>query len=329
MKPNVVLYKSIPDLELNKLQRHFNLTCFDGVDAQNRDQFHHAITYAEGIIGSGVNMPAQLLDTATNLKAAATISVGTDHFDLDYLTQRGIPLIHTPGVLNETVADTVILLALGAARRAVELSNMVLDGRWTQNIAEQHFGVDLHGKTMGIIGMGRIGCAVAKRAHHGFGMSICYHNRSANPEAEQDFAAQRLELDELLQVSDFIVVLVPLSERTNKLIGEPQFARMKPSAVFINAARGKVVDEEAMITALKNKVIRAAGLDVFDVEPLPASSELTKLDNVFLLPHIGSATGQTRLAMVECAVDGFIAAMHGDYSQACANQKSLEAMAET
>ncbi|QXO15986.1 2-hydroxyacid dehydrogenase [Vibrio ostreae] len=328
MKPNVVLYKSIPDPELNKLHRHFNLTCFDGVNAQNREQFHHALTHAEGIIGSGVNMPAPLLDTATNLKAAATISVGTDHFDLDYLTQRGIPLIHTPGVLNETVADTVILLALGAARRAVELSNMVLDGRWTQNIGQQHFGVDLYGKTMGIIGMGRIGCAVAKRAHHGFGMSICYHNRSANPEAEQDFAAQRLELDELLQVSDFIVVLVPLSEQTTKLIGEAQFARMKPSAVFVNAARGKVVDEQAMITALKNNMIRAAGLDVFEVEPLPANSELTKLDNVFLLPHIGSATSETRLAMVECAVDGFIAAMNGDYSQACANQKRLAALAE-
>ncbi len=319
MKPKVVLYKTIPTQELAQLESHFEVTLFDSVNDSNKEEFFAAIEEADGIIGSGVMMPNERLERAVNLKAAATISVGTDHYDLSYLAQRGIPLIHTPGVLNETVADTVILLALGAARRAAELSSMVREGRWLKNLSEEHFGVDLHGKTMGIVGMGRIGCAVAKRAHHGFGMSICYYNRSENSEAEQEFNAKRLPLDELLQQSDFVVMLVPLSAETEKLIGEREFAQMKSSAIFVNAARGKVVDEQAMIDALQQGVIRGAGLDVFEVEPLPASSPLTKLDNAFLLPHIGSATAETRLSMVRCAVDGFIAAMHGDHSKSCAN----------
>lgn len=323
MKPKVLLYKSIPDTELEKLHSHFDVTQFHGINDDNRAAFTAALSEAEGIIGSGVAMPPSLLDNAPKLKAVSTISVGTDQFDLNYLSQRGIPLIHTPAVLNETVADTVILLALGAARRAGELSAMVKQGQWVKNLTEEHYGVDFYGKKLGIIGMGRIGYAVAKRAHHGFGMSICYHNRSVNSDAEQDFAAQRLALDELLQSSDFIVVLVPLSPETEQLIGEREFALMKPSAVFVNAARGKVVDEAAMIRALQNRTIRAAGLDVFTVEPLPASSPLTQLDNAFLLPHIGSATGETRLSMVQCAVDGFIAAMNGDYSKACANRNQL------
>ncbi len=323
MKPKVVLYKTIPTKEQAQLEKHFDVTLFNGVNDSNRESFLAAIEEADGIIGSGVMMTNDVLERARNLKAAATISVGTDHFDLSYLSKRGIPLIHTPGVLNETVADTVILLALGAARRASEVSCMVREGRWSKNLTEEHFGVDLHGKTMGIVGMGRIGCAVAKRAHHGFGMSICYYNRSVNSEAEQEFNAKRLPLDELLQQSDFVVMLVPLSAETEKMIGEKEFAQMKSSAIFVNAARGKVVDEQALIDALQRGEILGAGLDVFEVEPLPSSSPLTKLDNAFLLPHIGSATAETRLSMVRCAVDGFIAAMQGDYTQSCANAQLL------
>ncbi|WP_441257782.1 2-hydroxyacid dehydrogenase [Vibrio sp. Vf1514] len=324
MKPQVVLYKSLPPDALRTLQNHFDVIQFDGVHDDNFAAFKQALTQAEGLIGNGVEMTPELLDGAPKLKAAATISVGTDQFDLDYLSQRGIPLIHTPSVLDETVADTVILLALGAARRAGEMSAMVKAGRWTQNLTPAQFGVDFHGKTLGIVGMGRIGYAVAKRAYYGFGMSIYYHNRSINGEAEHDFGALRMSLDDLLQVSDFVVVLVPLSEATEKLIGAKAFSLMKPSAVFVNAARGKVVDEQALIHALQTGQIRAAGLDVFETEPLPASSPLTQLDNAFLLPHIGSATTETRLKMVHCAVDGLIAAMRGDYSQSCANRRQLE-----
>ncbi len=323
MKKEVVLYRPIPESELKRLQDHFNVTVFDGVDQQNVDQFTHALEKAEGIIGSSLALPDELLEKAPNLKAISTISVGFDQFGLDYLNQRQIALMHTPGVLDETVADTVLLLALGAARRAVELSNRVREGRWTENLTADLFGVDLHHKTMGIVGMGRIGYAVAKRAHMGFGMNICYHNRSANPDAEQDFNAQRLPLDELLKTSDFVVVLVPLSPATEKMFGSDQFEMMKSTGIFINAARGKVVDENALIKALESKTILAAGLDVFEVEPLSPSSPLNQLDNAFLLPHIGSATAETRHSMVTCAVDNLIAALNGDYSQNCANKDSL------
>jgi len=154
-------------------------------------------------------------------------------------------------------------------------------------------------------------------------MSICYHNRSVNEEAEKDFGAKRLPLEELLQSSDFVVVLVPLSPQTEKMFGQKEFELMKSSAIFVNAARGKVVDEQALIEALEKKIIRAAGLDVFEIEPLPASSPLTQLDNAFLLPHIGSATTETRFSMVQCAVDNLIAALNGDYSKNCANEHLL------
>lgn len=324
MKKKVIVYKSIPEKELNRLNEHFDVTVFNELNDTNRVEFNTALTTAHGIIGSSVMMPNELLDTAPHLQAVSTISVGIDQFGFDYLSQRKIALMHTPGVLNETVADTVILLALGTARRAVEVSNMVREGSWDRNLPAEYFGVDLHHKKMGIVGMGRIGYAVAKRAHMGFGMSICYHNRSANLEAERDFAAQRLELNELLSTCDFVVVLVPLSAATEKMFGKEQFERMKSSAIFVNAARGKVVDEHALIAALKNKTIRAAGLDVFEVEPLPASSPLNQLDNAFLLPHIGSATTETRYNMVQCAVNNLIAALNGDYSQNCANRAEIE-----
>jgi len=324
MNKQVTLYSSIPETELERLREYFDVTVFNKIDDNNFQEFVDSLSNADGIIGSGLIMPDELLNKAPNLKAISTISVGFDQFGFDYLSNRNIALMHTPGVLNETVADTVILLALGAARRAVELSNMVKQGQWNKSLTSDLFGVDLHHKTMGIVGMGRIGYTVAKRAHMGFGMDICYYNRSANPEAESDFAAKRLPLDELLKTSDFVVVLVPLTPETEKMFGKEQFESMKSSAIFVNAARGKVVDEKALIDALNSKTILAAGLDVFEVEPLSPSSPLNQLDNAFLLPHIGSATAETRHSMVVCAVDNLIAALQGDYSKNCANSNRLK-----
>ncbi len=327
MKKQVVLYRSIPENELDRLKDHFDVIEFDKLDESNKDEFISALSQAEGLIGSSYTMSNELLDKAPHLKAVSTISVGVDQFNIDYLSQRQIPLMHTPSVLNETVADTAILLALGTARKAVEVSNMVKEGRWEKSITAEHFGVDLHHKTMGIVGMGRIGYAVAKRAHMGFGMPICYYNRSSNPDAERDFGAKKLPLDELLQTCDFIVVLVPSTPQTEKMFGAEQFKLMKSNAIFVNVARGKVVDEQALIQALQNKTIRAAGLDVFEVEPLPASSPLNQLDNAFLLPHIGSATTETRYQMVQCAVNNLIAALAGDHSTNCANKDQLDKIA--
>lgn len=323
MKKKVILYRDIPAEERQRLEAEFDVTFFDGISKDNKGAFTAALADAEGLIGSSIGMSPELLDLAPKLKAASTISVGTDQYDLAYLAKRDIPLMHTPGVLNETTADTMFTLIMCTARRAVELSNMVREGRWNSNIGESLYGTDVHGKTLGIIGMGRIGYAIAKRGHFGFNMKIQYSNRSRKPDAEQDLNATFMDMEELLKTSDFVCVMTPLTPDTERLIGAKEFAMMKPSAIFINGSRGKVIDEAALVDALRNGTIRAAGLDVFEVEPLSGDSPLCKLDNAVLFPHIGSATAETRLAMITCAVDNLINALNGDISQNCANQHLL------
>ncbi|WP_100637400.1 2-hydroxyacid dehydrogenase [Marinomonas sp. ef1] len=324
MKKKVILYRDIPTEERQRLEVLYDVTFFNNINEDNKGAFIAALADAEGLIGTSTKMSSELLSLAPKLKAASTISVGTDLYDLNYLTERGIPLMHTPGVLNETTADTLFTLIMCAARRAVELSNMVREGRWTSNIGEALYGTDVHGKTLGIIGMGRIGYAIAKRGHFGFDMKIQYSNRNRKPDAEQDLNATYMEMEELLQTSDFVCVMTPLTPETERLIGAKEFAMMKKSAIFINGSRGKVIDEAALVDALSNGTIRAAGLDVFEVEPLPGDSPLCKLDNAVLFPHIGSATAETRLAMITCAVDNLINALNGDISQNCANQHLLD-----
>jgi len=177
----------------------------------------------------------------------------------------------------------------------------------------------LHHKTLGIVGMGRIGLALAQRAHFGFGMPILYNARRHHTEAEERFGARYCELDALLEEADFVCLVLPLTDETHHMIGADQFARMKSSAIFINAGRGPVVDEKALIAALKNGEIHAAGLDVFEQEPLPADSELLSLPNVVALPHIGSATHETRYNMAACAVDNLIDALNGKVEKNCVN----------
>jgi gluconate 2-dehydrogenase len=324
MKKKVLLYKAIPEQEYERLKARFDIAFFDTVNDSNRSDFFAALKEAEGLIGSSLPMGPNVLDKALKLKAASTISVGTDQFDLAYLAERRIPLMHTPDVLNETTADTLFTLLMCTARRAVELSNMVREGRWTKSIGAAEYGTDVHGKTLGIIGMGRIGYALAKRGHFGFNMPIQYTNRSRNINAERDLNATYLSMEALLESSDFICVMTPLTPQTEHLIGEKEFSMMKKSAIFINGSRGKVINEKALISALSKRVIRAAGLDVYEVEPLPANSPLCTLDNAVLFPHIGSATTETRLKMVSCAVDNLIQALAGDVSKNCANGHLLK-----
>ncbi|MCL2899882.1 NAD(P)-dependent oxidoreductase [Brenneria tiliae] len=319
MKPHVVLYKNIPADQMARLQEHCNLTFFDGVTADNRDDFIRALAQAEGLIGASHPIAAAYLDRAPQLRAISTISVGVDQFSVPDLTERGIYLMHTPGVLTETTADTIFLLVLNSARRAIEMAELVKQGRWTRSIGADCYGTDVNGKTIGILGMGRIGYAVAKRAHDGFGMSVLYYNDVAHPQAEQTLHARRRDLDELLAQSDFVCVVLPLLPETTKFIGKEQLRKMKSSAFLINGSRGKIVDQAALIEALRQGVIRGAGLDVFEQEPLPADSPLLSLPNVVALPHIGSATHETRYAMVRCAVDNLFAALQGDVAQNCVN----------
>ena len=319
MKPSIILYKALPDDLLARLETHFTVTQVANLKPETVQQHAEAFANAQGLLGSSQTVDSALLEKMPQLRATSTISVGYDNFDVDALNARKIALMHTPTVLTETVADTIMALVLSSARRVVDVAERVKAGEWTKSIGPDWFGIDVHHKTMGIVGMGRIGLALAQRAHCGFGMPILYHARRQHAEAEARFQARHCDLETVLQESDFVCVVLPLTEETQHLIGKAQFAMMKKTAIFINAGRGPVVDEAALIEALQNGEIHAAGLDVFEQEPLPADSPLLSLPNVVALPHIGSATHETRYNMAACAVDNLIDALNGKVEQNCVN----------
>ncbi len=312
MNKHVVIYKHLSTPLMERLQAHADVTLVD--DPKSEDglaRLRDALPHADGLLGASLKLDAQLLDLAPKLKVVCSVSVGIDNYDVDDLTRRGILLTNTPDVLTETTADTGFALIMATSRRVVELANMVRAGQWAQNIGPKYFGTDVHGKTLGIIGMGRIGEALAQRGHFGFGMPVIYNSHSRKPAVEARFNAQYRTLEALLQEADFVCLTLPLTAETEGLIGAEQFALMRPETIFINIARGKVVDEQAMIQALREGQIRAAGLDVFEREPLAASSPLLQMDNVVATPHMGSATHETREAMARCAVDNLLAALAG------------------
>ncbi|MBK4725600.1 glyoxylate/hydroxypyruvate reductase GhrB [Erwinia sp. MYb375] len=321
MKPNIVLYKSLPDDLRARLDEHCRVTEVNDLSPETLAAHASAFSEAEGILGSGGKVDADFLQHMPKLRVASTVSVGYDNFDVAALNDNGVLLMHTPTVLTETVADTMMALVLSSARRVVEMAERVKAGEWQKSIAPDWYGVDVHHKKLGILGMGRIGLALAQRAHLGFGMPILYNARKQHPEAEQRFDAQYCDLDTLLAESDFLCISLPLTAQTHHLIGREQLAKMKKSAVLINAGRGPVVDEQALIAALKDGTIHGAGLDVFEQEPLPVSSELLQLRNVVALPHIGSATHETRYGMAKDAVDNLIAALSGKVEKNCVNPR--------
>jgi len=312
MKPHVVLYKSLSAPLMQRLEDHAQVTLIEDVKSPGGlARLRDALPQADGLLGASLKIDGPLLDLAPRLKVISSVSVGVDNYDIQDLTRRGVQLTNTPDVLTETTADTGFALIMATARRLVELANMVRDGQWKQNIGPRHFGSDVHGKKLGIIGMGRIGEALAQRGNLGFGMPVLYHSHSRKPAVEARFGAQYRSLEDLLKEADFVCLTLPLTADTEGLIGAAQFALMRPEAIFINIARGKVVDEQALIEALRNRQIRAAGLDVFEQEPLAQDSPLLTLVNVVATPHMGSATFETREAMAGCAVDNLLAALAG------------------
>ncbi|WP_436893841.1 glyoxylate/hydroxypyruvate reductase GhrB [Siccibacter turicensis] len=319
MKPSVILYKALPDDLLARLEHHFTVTQVNDLSPETVSQHESAFASAEGLLGSSEKVDSALLEKMPKLRATSTVSVGYDNFDVDALNERRILLMHTPTVLTETVADTMMTLVLVTARRALDVAERVKKGEWTGSIGPNWFGIDVHHKTLGIIGMGRIGLALAQRAHFGFSMPVLYNARRHHPEAEERFNARYCDIDTLLAESDFVCVVLPLTDETHHMIGKAQFERMKNSAIFINAGRGPVVDEQALIAALQSGEIYAAGLDVFEQEPLPTDSPLLTLPNVVALPHIGSATHETRYNMAACAVDNLIDALNGKVEKNCVN----------
>ncbi len=324
MKKTVLLYSAIPQDLQAVLQKEFNLLYLPSADEPEFDQY---LGQAHGLIGWGggaiPQINDQLLAKAPLLEAVSTISVGYDHCDVPALTRRKVLLTNTPEVLTDTTADTIFGLLIATARRFVELDKAVRQGLWTRPLGDIYPGDDVHHKTIGILGLGRIGQAVAKRAHLGFDMRVLYTSNQPKPDAEKKYQAQRGSLEEVLKASDFVVITLSLNQGTRHLINAERLALMKPSAMLINGARGAIVDEKALIHALSAKTIAAAGLDVFEQEPLPLDSPLLKMDNVVLLPHIGSASRQTRYAMVKLGVENLVAVLNGHTERNCVNPEAL------
>ena len=323
MKPKVIVYKKV-DLEvLEYVRDNCEVIYFENLDAKTLPGFYQELKDAEGILGSGLKMDEKFLEQAPSLKVISNISVGYDNLALEEITKRRIMATNTPGVLYDSVADTLFGLLLATARRMPELNQMVKSGKWTSKISEEQFGVDVHHKTLGIIGMGGVGSAIAKRAHFGFDMPILYHNRSRNLEAEQTFQATYCSLEDICQQADFICLMTPLTPNTVKLIGEKEFKLMKKSAIFVNGSRGATVDEDALVWALKNGEILGAGLDVYIQEPVNPDHPLLSMDNVVTLPHIGSATYETRLKMAKLAAENLVLGLQGIQPPSLINQEVL------
>lgn len=287
----------------------------------NDQKFDEHLLNAEAIMGLGIPVDEAFLKKAPKLKIVSLTSVGYDNCDVEAMTKRGVLLTNTPDILTETTADLAFALLMATARRITEGSEMIRRGDWKGSVTEEIFGTDIHGKRLGILGLGRIGEAIARRGHFGFGMKISYHSR--HEKKDLNFKADYRSLDELLKESDFVVVTIPLSKETKGLLGSREFGLMKKEAIFINIARGPIVDEKALIEVLRDRKIRAAGLDVFDKEPLPMNSPLLELKNVVLTPHIGSATDKTREDMVRLAGSNIQAYFRGETPKNLVNREAL------
>lgn len=310
MKQKVVVFSQIDADIQNKLEQTYDVAYIQPKLGDVNRQLLQQVQDADGMIGAGRLLNRDNLATATRLKVISSVSVGYDNYELDYLNEKNIYLSHTPHVLTETTADLAFTLLMSAARKVAYLDHWTKQGQWQRTVGEAQFGLDIFGKTLGIIGLGHIGAAVARRGFYGFNMNILYHNRREKPELAQGLNAQYSDLDELLQRSDFVVIAVDLNADSKALIAAAELEKMQPHAVLVNISRGSVIDEQALIDALKAKQIFAAGLDVYQKEPLK-ESELFQLDNVVTLPHVGSATAATRKKMAELAYQNLVDALEG------------------
>lgn len=308
MPKKVLVFSQIAPEILTQLQENYDVVQVNPKQGDVNEQIRQHVVDADGMIGAGRILNEANLAPAHRLKVISSVSVGYDNYDVNYLNQKKIWLGHTPHVLTETTADLAFTLLMSAARRVPELDRWTKQGQWQRTVGAAQFGQDIFGKTLGIIGLGHIGAAIARRGFYGFNMNILYHNRREKIEAAQPFNAEYCHLAELLKRSDFVVVAVDLNADSKALIGQAELDLMPPHAVLVNISRGSVLDEAALIETLKAKKIFAAGLDVYCKEPLQ-QSELFSLDNVVTLPHLGSATAATRLKMAELAYRNLIDAL--------------------
>jgi glyoxylate reductase len=306
----VLVTREIPAAGLQPLEA-FDVTVLSEAPPEREDLLE-AVRGAEGVLSTVTEkIDHEFMDTAGDgLKVVANMAVGYDNVDVEAANERGIIVTNTPSVLDETTADVAFMLLLAAARRLGESERVLRAGKWEWWGPKLFMGPDVWGKKLAIIGLGRIGQAVARRAK-GFGMEILYHNRSRNDEAEEELDARFLGLEELLETADFVSVHTPLTNQTHHLIGAPELGKMKSEAVLVNTSRGPVVDEAALADALADHRIFAAGLDVYEEEP-KVHPKLLELENVVLAPHIGSGSIETRDKMATLAAENLAAVLRGE-----------------
>jgi glyoxylate reductase len=310
MPEKVLVTREIPHAGLRLLEG-FDVTVLSESPPE-RGELLEAVRGAAGILPTVTEkMDAEVIDSAGDgLKVIANMAVGYDNIDVEAATERGVVVTNTPEVLNETTADTAFMLLLASARRLGEAERLLRSGGWEAWGPMQLTGPDVWGKRLGVVGFGRIGQAVSRRAR-GFDMDLAYHDQYRNEEAERELGARYLELDELLRTSDFVSIHTPLTPETTHLIGAEELEKMKPEAVLVNTSRGPVVDESALADALFGRRIFAAGLDVYEEEP-EVHPKLLELENVVLAPHIGSASIETRDKMAALAAENLAAVLRGE-----------------
>lgn len=313
MKASIYITRRIPKHFLIPYEDQFNFRMW----SEEAKPVPKEILYEEAKQADGIlcllteRIDHDFLKHASHLKIIANMAVGYDNIDIEAAEKHQIIVTNTPDVLTETTADLTFALLMATARRMVEASQTIYNNRWGDWSPFELVGTDIFDKTIGIVGMGRIGKALARRTK-GFNMNILYHNRTRDERAEKELGAKYVSFDHLLGSADFVVSLLPLTEETKEKFNRHAFRKMKESAIFINASRGGVVDELALYESLKEKGIRAAGLDVFQEEPISTDHPFTKLDNIVLTPHIGSATIETREAMLKLCLQNIAATFAGD-----------------
>ena len=313
-RPRVFVARVIPDAGLDRIRAAADTIVWPDEQPPARDRLLRSVAGCDGIVTLLTDrVDAELLDAAgPQLRVVSNYAVGFDNVDVAECTRRGIPVGNTPGVLTETTADFAWALLMAAARRIVEGADYVRDGRWTTWGPMLLLGADVHGATLGVVGFGRIGQAMARRAA-GFGMSVLYHDpRRLEPDQEREFGASYAPLDELLERSDFVTLHVDLSDATRHLIDATALRRMKGSAILVNTSRGPVVDGAALFEALRDGTIGGAALDVTEPEPIPAGDPLLTLPNCLVVPHIASASRATRDRMAEMAAANLVAGLRGE-----------------
>jgi len=306
-KPSVLVARAVFPEILAYLQQHFEVTSNQDDVAWTAAELIQQLQGKHGVFTTGSQrIDAALLAACPQLKICANMAVGYNNFDLPAMTAAGVKATNTPDVLTETTADFGFALIMATARRMAESEHFLRAGLWKSWRYDMFAGSDVHGSTLGILGMGRIGQGIAKRGAHGFGMKVIYHNRSRLDVAtESACGATYVSKTELLQRADHLILVLPYSPEAHHLIGATELAQMKPTATLVNIARGGIVDDAALAQALKNRVIAAAGLDVYEGEPAVHPGLLT-VPNVVLTPHIASATLPTRMAMAQLAADNLV-----------------------